>query len=45
MESAVLSKDVRDNQVTIEPEDANEDSFWLPSESPAGPLADRRFIL
>ncbi|WP_433209673.1 hypothetical protein ACQP00_45630 [Dactylosporangium sp. CS-047395] len=48
MESAVLSSDVRENQVNVEPEDASDDVFWLPAEagtSVAGPLADRRFIL
>ncbi|WP_433050391.1 hypothetical protein [Dactylosporangium sp. CS-033363] len=48
MDSAVLSSDVRENQVNVEPEDASDDVFWLPAEpgtSIAGPLADRRFIL
>jgi hypothetical protein len=45
MESAVLSKDVRDSQVTVEPEDAYEDLLWFPAEAPAGPFADERFIL
>ncbi|MEV6923260.1 hypothetical protein AB0M46_01930 [Dactylosporangium sp. NPDC051485] len=46
MDSAVLSSDGRDQQVNVEPEDASEDSFWLPVEAgAAGPLADKRFIL
>ena len=48
MDSAVLSKDVRDQQANVEPEDASDDLFWLPAEagtSVAGPLADKRFIL
>ncbi|GAA2355810.1 hypothetical protein [Dactylosporangium salmoneum] len=46
MDSAVFSKDAREQQVSVEPEDASEDLFWLPVEvGPAGPLADKRFIL
>ncbi|MFI5911419.1 hypothetical protein [Dactylosporangium sp. NPDC051541] len=49
MESAVLSKDVRDQSTNnTEPEDASDDLFWMPADpgtSVAGPLADSRFIL
>ena len=48
MDSAVLSKDVGEQQTNVEPEDASDDLFWLPAEAGtwvAGPLADRRFIL
>ena len=48
MDSAVLSSDVKDQPMTIEPEDAPEDLFWLPAESrstSAGTLTDERFIL
>jgi len=49
MESALLSKDVRDQSTNnTEPEDASDDLFWMSSEpgtSVAGPLADSRFIL
>lgn len=45
MESAVLSSDVREQQMIVEPEDASEELFWWPSEPASGPLADTRFIL
>ncbi|GAA4250666.1 hypothetical protein GCM10022255_040200 [Dactylosporangium darangshiense] len=48
MESAVLSSDVNDQPVTVEPEDAPEELFWLPTEArpaSAGPHTDERFIL
>jgi hypothetical protein len=48
MESAVLSSDVNDQPMTVEPEDAPEELFWLPSEARSavtGPHTDERFIL
>lgn len=45
MDSAVLSGEVREQRIDVEPEDASDDVYWWAAEPPAGPFADERFIL